>query len=198
MAKPIILDVDGIESSFDHAKLDRTRLYGSRRRVPLDLDGATCVKAALTVDGQYLLQAGMTAQGYFDEAGRPIARSELVGLDLDGQALPLQPSTLGVAQVAEAVDAAEVLRYRIDSVYVLEPLALDESLGKRLEAGEVFRFGFNYGADYHQQTAFIVRNPEGCFCLIGSALMPAWSEAGKVEMVETSEAAGEDLDFEMF
>mgnify|MGYP000098875707 CR=1 FL=1 len=33
MAKPIVVSLDGIESSFDHIKLDRKRLYGERRRV---------------------------------------------------------------------------------------------------------------------------------------------------------------------
>jgi hypothetical protein len=198
MAKPIIVSVNGIESSFDHVKLERSRLYGSRRRLPLDQDGATCVKAALTVDGLYLLQAGMTAQGYFDEQGRPIARNELVGLDADGQPLPLKPSTLGVSQPATVVDPSEVLRCRIESVYMLDPLAVDDALATRLQGGEVIRFGFNYGADYHEESAFLLRNPDGYFCLIGSGLAPVWSEAGKVEVMEATETASDDLDFEMF
>jgi hypothetical protein len=99
MAKPIIVMLGGVESSFDHSKLDRARLYGTRRRVPLDAQGLPCVKAALTVDGAYLMQAGMTAQGYFDDQGRWLQKSELVGVDPDGHVVDLQPSTLGVAQV---------------------------------------------------------------------------------------------------
>lgn len=198
MAKPIILSLNGVESSFDHSKLERSRLYGARRRLPLDQDGASCIKAALTVDGLYLLQSGMTAQGYFDEHGRALARSELVGLDAEGQPLPLRPSTLGVAQEATVVDPAEILRCRIESVYALDPLTVDDALAAHLEAGDVLRFAFNYGADYQEQIAFLLRNSEGCFCLIGSALAPTWSEAGKVDVVESTEAASEDLDFEMF
>ncbi len=115
MAKPIIVSVNGVESSFDHAKIERSRLYGSRGRLPLDQDGATCVKAALTVDVLYLLQAGMTAQGYFDEQGRAVARNALVGLDEDGQPLPLKPLTLGVVQPATVVDPSAVLRCRIEA-----------------------------------------------------------------------------------
>jgi len=89
MAKPIVVSIDGIESSFDHIKLDRKRLYGERRRVPLDLTGEPCVKSALTSDGLYLLQSGMTAQGYFDESGRWLQKSQLVGIGSDGQALEL-------------------------------------------------------------------------------------------------------------
>lgn len=87
MAKPIVVSLDGIESSFDHIKLDRKRLCGERRRVPLDLLGETCVKSASTSDGLYLLQSGVTAQGYFDESGRWLQKSQLVGIGSDGQAL---------------------------------------------------------------------------------------------------------------
>ena len=64
MAKPIVVSLEGIESSFDHAKVERAQLYGARRRLPLDSTGEACIKAGLTTDGLYLLQAGMTAQGY--------------------------------------------------------------------------------------------------------------------------------------
>ena len=84
MAKPIVLEFEGAQSSFDLAKLDRARLYGARKRIPLDQSGQTCIKASLTTDGLYLLQSGMTAQGYFDEDGRWLQRSQLSGLDVDG------------------------------------------------------------------------------------------------------------------
>jgi len=39
MAKAIVVAFNGEESSFAFAKLDRSRLYGARRRVPLDQSG---------------------------------------------------------------------------------------------------------------------------------------------------------------
>ena len=198
MAKPIILTLDGVESTFDHGKLERTRLYGARRRIPLDPAGQPCQRAALTTDGLYLLQGGMTAQGYFDETGRWLQKSQLVGLDADGQPLELKGSTLGVAQPLTAVDPAEVLRHTIDAVYMLEATTVDAALAKRLDSDEVFRFGFNYGADCHEETAFLLRNTEGCFCLVGVPLAPVWAEPGKVAVVPDTAEATDDLDFEMF
>ena len=81
MAKPIVVALDGIESGFEHAKLERLRLYEARR--PLDQTGQPCIRVALTTDGLYLRQGGMTAQGYFDETGRSLQRSQLVGLEVD-------------------------------------------------------------------------------------------------------------------
>ena len=199
MAKPIILTLDGVESSFEHTKIERSKLYGARRRIPLDMEGNPCVKSSLTVDGLYLLQSGMTAQGYFDETGRWLQKSELVGLDEDGQPLELKPSTLGVAQPLKPVPPGEVLRHAIDTVYALDAAVIDGALQARLDAGDVFRFGFNYGADYHLETAFLVKSAEGCFCLIGVPCEAAWSEPGKVTVAEESEAADADeLDFDMF
>lgn len=96
-------------------------------------------------------------------------------------------------------DPSELLRHTIDAVYVLDPTAVDGALATRLEAGDVFRFGFNYGADYHEEKAFLVKNAEGYFCLVGTPTLPAWCEPGQVAVVEAAEeAAGDDLDFEMF
>jgi hypothetical protein len=198
MAKPIIVLFGGAESSFDHAKVDRTKLYGARKRVPLDASESPCVKASLTTDGLYLLQSGMTAQGYFDESGRWLQKADLVGLDDAGNTLELKPSTLGAAQTAQEVDAAEILRHTIDAVYALDPMQMDGALQAKLDGGAVFRFPFNYGADYHLETAFLVKNTDGCFCLIGVPFDAAWAEPGKVAAVEEAETVEDDLDFDMF
>ena len=198
MAKPIVLEFEGAQSSFDLAKLDRARLYGARKRIPLDQSGQTCIKASLTTDGLYLLQSGMTAQGYFDEDGRWLQRSQLSGLDVDGNVLELRPSTLGVTQIAVAVDPSELLRYTTDAIYLLEAIGVDGALDARLGAGEVFRFGFNYGSDFHLETAFLIKNAEGYFCLVGTPVLPAWSEPGRVELAANPEETSDDLDFEMF
>ena len=50
MAKPIVVRFEGAESRFDFAKLERKKLYGSRRRMPLDAAGEPCKRAALTDD----------------------------------------------------------------------------------------------------------------------------------------------------
>lgn len=198
MAKPIVVVIDGAESSFDHAKVDRTKLYGARKRVPLDAEESSCLKASLTADGLYLLQSGMTAQGYFDEGGRWLQKADLIGLDTDGAPLELKPSTLGAAQAAEEVDPSQLLRHTIDSVYALDPMTLDPALASKLDAGAVYRFPFNYGADYHLETAFLLKNGEDCFCLIGNPFEVPWAEPGKVALVEADETVEDDLDFDMF
>lgn len=198
MAKPVVVSFNGAESSFDLAKVERKRLYGERRRIPLDADGENCIKSSLTTDGLYLLQSGMTAQGYFDESGRWLQKSQIVGIGVDGQVLEIQGSTLGVCQLLQPIDPSVILEHAIDAVYALDPIAVDASLQSSLDAGDAYRFGFNYSADYHQESAFLLKNTEGIFCLVGVPFTAVWSEPGKVTVADDELEASDDLDFEMF
>ena len=54
MAKPVILRSNNQEYSFDSIKVDRAKLYGVRKRLPVDLKGHPCVKASLASDGANL------------------------------------------------------------------------------------------------------------------------------------------------
>ena len=201
MAKPIIVNWKGVQSSFKLEKLDRTKLYGKRQRQVLDPGGERCERAELTRDGSLLIRTGMTAQGYFDEGGTWIANRELVGIDASGTVLPKVDSTLGAEQpLAGPVDPTEVLDLAVRSVYILTPDGLDPDLQKRLLAGEVFRFSFNYRADYNAETAFLVGNKSGFFALVGQSTEAPWGELETVAE-ETFEDEGDDdddLDFEMF
>jgi len=80
LAKPIIVSLGGAESTFSFTKLDRSKLYGTRRRIVLGPDGEPCQRAQLTEDGSLLLRSGMTSQGYFDDSGNLISQSDFVGI----------------------------------------------------------------------------------------------------------------------
>ena len=98
MAKSIILSLNSKISTFGFSKIDRSKLYGKRRRVPLDPDNQPCTRAQLAADGSILLRAGMLSQGYFQEDGKWIKQSQLQGMDGAGRPLELETSTLGVEQ----------------------------------------------------------------------------------------------------
>lgn len=199
MAKPIVVNFSGGESSFDLAKLDRAKIYGAKRRIFVDAGGQPCTRAALTSDGLYLLQSGMTAQGYFDETGRWVQKSEMAGLDSEGNALPLMLSTLGVAQEASEVSPAELLGYSIETTYALQAQTVSPKLVALLESGAIVKFPFNYGADYHLETAFLLKNAEGYFCLVGNPVATVWCEPKAVAVISDDDtAAVDDLDFDMF
>jgi hypothetical protein len=202
MARTLVVSLGGAQSTFDLAKLDRSKLYGQRKRVPLDPEGRPCTRAALTDDGSFLVQSGMSSQGYFDAAGTWVPSKELVALDADGNPLPQIPSTLGVEQPLKGPVAPDrLLDLRVQSVYALDALAVDDALKRSLLAGDVYEVTFNYRADYHAQSAFLLANEAGeLFAMVGDVADPAWRDPE--ERIPTFEADDEeedgDLDFEMF
>ena len=199
MAKPIIVRLGGADSVFQHSRVDRAKLYGKRVRVPLDPEGQRCTRGSLTTEGDVLLRAGMTNQGYFDADGRQVSSRELVGLDADGHEVPRTTATLGEPQDATEASPQELLDLRVRTVYALEADHLDTELDTALDAGKIFRFRFSYRADWRNEDAFLVKNDEGLFALIGAPAPAQWmalAEAANPQLEEDDEP--DELDFEMF
>ena len=201
MASNIIVQKGSDMSEFSLQKLDRAKLYGKRRRLNLDQNGQPCTRAELTQDGSLLVKSGMTSQGYFDEDQRWIPRGELIGLDTEGNQVEKAPSTLGVAQDLEGpVPAEEVLDLEVASVYMLDAVEVAPTLAEALDRGDVFRFRFNFRADYHAESAYLLKNSEGLFALVGSPAAPEWCELERVavDSPEADSVLDDDLDFDMF
>lgn len=199
MAKPLVVDLNGKQSSFNISKLDRSKLYPTRKRVPLDASGCVCVKASMTSDGSQVLRSGMTSQGYFTLAGRWVLKDELVGIAPDGQITDIKPSTLGIPQSLEGpVPPQRLLDLEVTAVYFLDALEADESLLASLKSGDVYSCPFNYGADYNLERSFLVANDEGLFAIVGNLCFPEWAEEGSSYVASgENEATEDDLDFEM-
>ena len=200
MAKSIVIKYADKLASFQHSKVDRSKLYGSRKRISLDPSGEACQRCELSDDGSTLIMPGMTSQGYFDHNTNWIPNKELIGMDFKGNVLEKAPATLGVAQVAKVSELESLLDLSVDSIYQLEPEEVSDSIQSILESGKVFNFPFNYRADYHAESAYLLLNKEGYFLLIGNPVEPQWMDLEQIAM-ETFEEDSEDdddLDFEMF
>ena len=200
MARNIVVALDGEESSFDFKPVDRAALYGKRRRVALDRDGELCSRASLTEDGSILIKSGMTAQGYFDEAGQTYKLADLVAYGSDGKELPKVASTLGVSQQLRGpISPTELLDTRIGSVYTLSPEALAPALEAKLVGGAIFAFPFNYRDDFGAENAFLLANDNGFFALIGVPLQHEWVSLEELaELPASDDDSDDELDFEMF
>ena len=200
MAKSISISFQGKISNFEHAKLERSKLYGRRKRISYDPQGEECSRISLSEDGTLLIRSGMTAQGYFTEDNRWVPNKNLVGLDESGKTLELVLSTLGEPQeVAEPCKPQELLDIKPTTVYMLGAAELDGALEKQLDEGSIFTFPLNYRADYRAETAFLLKNGEGYFCVVGVPTSSEWCEQEKpaVEKQEEEEDS-DDLDFDMF
>lgn len=199
MAKPLMVSLEGEVFSFSLSEVERADLYGSRKRVPTDGSGRTCVRAALTQDGSLLIASGMSGQGYFDAAGEFVPRGKLVGIDPQGKVVESQPSTLGLPQVLEGpVDPSMVLDLELLSVYLLTPELEGGALIDRLKAGEIYACSFNYASSLKVERAYLVANDQGLFALVGKPLTISWVEEGALFAPALEEAeTSDELDFEM-
>jgi hypothetical protein len=198
MAKPVVVSHQGVVSSFQLSKLERQKLYGARRRIPVDGNGEPCTRAALTDDGMVLIKAGMTAQGWFDPDGHQVESREIGARDGDGNPLEPVPTTLGEVQQLEGpVPATEVLDLALEAVYSLEPESLDEGLAAALQEGAIWRFRFNYRPDYRAETAYLLANDEGLFALVGVPAGPRFLEPNAPPPQDDDDESDDDLDFEM-
>ncbi len=200
MARQINVIKDGKESIFDFKKVDRAKLYGKRRRVVLDEDGESCVKAELSEDGSTILRSGMTMQAYFDPDGEWVESARIVGLNADGEPVDKVPSTLGVGQELEEVEPGALSQNQTIAVYHLTPAEVDDALKASLDKGSIYRFPFNYRADYSAEVAFLLGNAAGVFVLVTKPATPEWCQlkAVAVESFSDDSEIDDDLDFEMF
>jgi hypothetical protein len=199
MAKPLMVSLGSEVCSFNLKEVERADLYGSRKRLPTDVVGRTCMRAALTQDGSLLIASGMSGQGYFNAAGQFVPRAKLVGLDTQGKVVESQPSTLGISQALEGpVDPSKVLDLELLSVYLLTPELEGGALIDRLKAGEIYACNFNYAASLEVERAYLLANDQGVFALVGKPVTVGWVEEGTrfAPLVEAAEAS-DDLDFEM-
>jgi hypothetical protein len=197
LAKPVMAAFADAVISFDASRVDRNKIYGARKRAAFDGADRPCTRASLSLDGALLFTSGMLGQAYFTREGRVVARSEMVGLDAEGNPVATTPSTLGVAQALEGpVDPAELLDVDFDAVYLLLPEDAQSALVGRLTAGEIFRLPFNYAASLQAGTAYVLSNDQGIFALVGRPATVNWVEEESVFVADTSEEDVDDLDFD--
>lgn len=199
MAKGIVVDLAGEQSTFSFSKVDREKLYGRKERVIVDENDQPCSWAWLTADGVALIPPGGTAYNYVNPNFENVERKQLKAVGPTGEFLTPVPSTLGVPQpLSEPVPPQRVLDFSILSVYELVPEALGETLRQALKDGKIYECPFNYREDYHGQTMLLLQNDQGIFALIGE---PTGFDFICPEEVTTETAAdedtGDDLDFAM-
>lgn len=199
MSRELVFTWRGESAVFDHQRVERRQLYGSKRRIAIDAAGNPCTRASMTLDGTTVLRPGMTAQGWYTEDGEQVESGEVVTVGADGSPLPVHPSTVGVEQPLEGpVAPTAVLDLAVDSVLVLTPRSIPEGLRLALEQGSVFRFAYCYRPDPAPSIAYLVGNQSGIFALIGSSVQVQWmSRDLALHEAATGAADDDDVDFEM-
>lgn len=199
VAKDLTLMFNGKDSVFSISSIDRSDLYGKRRRVQLDGAGNPCTRVAVTLDGSITLRSGMTGQGYFLPDGGFVKQAQLETYDAEGRLLEKKPSSFAEPQAIEGpVPPEDLLDTRISTVYVLDPVELDDQLKRALDAGDIYTLYFNFRDSYLPEKAFLISNKNGYFMVSGSPTESSWSSLQSVAVMPVvDEEEVDELDFEM-
>ena len=199
MVKPLILSKDKKDSIFQIKKIERKKLYGFRKRLALDENNEECKRASLTEDGQVLIKSGMTSQGWFIDGDKQIESNEIGAIDENDNVLELIPSTLGVNQnLAGPVNPKELLDLSVTTTYSIIPDKISEDLKVSLEKGEIWKFNFNFRADYRMETSYILKNENGYFAIVGIPNEVKMLSPNAAPPEDEDEDEDDELDFEMF
>ena len=199
MVKPLILSKDKKDSIFQIKKIERKKLYGFRKRLALDENNEECKRASLTEDGQVLIKSGMTSQGWFIDGWKQIESNEIGAIDENDNELELIPSTLGVNQkLSGPVNPKELLDLSVTTTYSIIPDEISEDLKVSLEKGEIWKFNFNFRADYRMETSYILKNENGYFAIVGIPNEVKMLSPNAAPPEDEDEDEDDELDFEMF
>ena len=162
MSRKIEIAFQGNISRIALHRVDRSRLYGSTRRIGLDAQGSECASALLTRDGKYVLGPGSTAGIYQNEEGDVVAREDLTAADERGRPLHGDDATSnGPSELTGQVPTEALLECIVTAVYEVEASNIDSTLATSLSQGDIY---------HAPDKGFLLANEHGIFLL---ALKPA-------------------------
>lgn len=196
------------KNSFDCAlhKVDRSKLYGSRKIETLDMDGKPCDLATLLDDGKTLVPYGGTASGYINPDGEWVCRKDITPVDLEGKKLEKVPSSFETGlTLDQKITAEEFLDHSIRLSYALKSEAMDKTFFKNLEKGVIYQTEFSYRGGIDPDPAFVLQGDDKTIWLLIGAendieyakLEQAAVIASTEQNDEGAETSGDELDFGM-
>ena len=197
MGRLIILQFKGKDSSFNFKKINRSSLYGKKKRVFLDELNKECTTAIIDNSFGLLIHSGDASSVYIDEQKNFINKDDILGIDNEGNIVNRIPSTLNTSQKLQVIDEQYILDFDCSSLYHLEEEVIEKDLQISLDGGDIYSFDFNYYSDFNVEKAILLKNEKGYFALIGKETSHSWSakEENLAEHFETPEDL--DIDFEM-
>ncbi|MCK5726488.1 MAG: hypothetical protein KAH22_06670 [Thiotrichaceae bacterium] len=199
MARALNFTLNQQQFNFEIQKVDRSKIYGYTAIDVKDEKGSSCNLASISDDGLHVLSKGCVGYTTMTQDNRHIATNQLKMTDLEGVPLEKKPSSFDTAIALEPATLQEFLTLNVKSVYQLDYVA-DESneeadLISQLDKHKVLKFLFNYRADYAQDNAFIIKNSDAVFMLVGN-LSPFEFIGLEQQAVEIDDVEDDDDDFD--
>lgn len=200
MGRKVSFKIEGSLLESEIVKVDRTKLYGTSKKIVYDTNKEECVLSDL-YEGSIILPKGSVGQVQIDENGNSVSRSELIGFNLQGEKVEKVPSIFSIENNCKKVEIDDFISSSIKSIYQIVINEGQIELWKKYFTNdEVYLFQFNYREDYEGDDAFLISNEEGFFISVGKSNEFEFLELSNVSIEDTDEVIEieDDLDFSMF
>ena len=180
-------------------KVDRSKLYGSSKKIVRDMKGNECVLSNL-YNGDRILPKGSISQVLLDNNGLFVSRSELVGFNSSNKKVDKVSSIFSIDNKCEKVDLDEFLSVNVKSIYQLVVEEVDKDKWHDLfKNDEIYNFVFNYREDFEGDDAYLISNGDGFFITVGKKNDFEFLEQNNIVIDDDEEEEIDDeLDFSMF
>jgi hypothetical protein len=169
MAKQLTFVAGKLHVQAGISKVDRDKVYGFIEDVALDRDGNPCSTANLLEDGATIVLSGGTAlktvAGNFEE----VDKATLKTVYQDGTDAVLVPSSYDAPIELQPASLEDLFSLEVQALYQLtwDDLTAKNELLQALSGSTVYRFVFNYRADYEGADAVVIRSGDEAFVLTG-------------------------------
>ena len=201
MARKAEFSINGLSVLAELKKVDRKKIYGWSSIEVYDENKSKCKIAGLA-DGCYILPSGSTSLVTLNSKGEVVSKSDLVGLDSNGNPVDKVPSVYDRTVMLKEATIDEYLSLSVKSVYQLSITEKKEAFLKVFNSGKIFYFVFNYREDYEGDDAFLLSSGNEIFAITGMLSDPEFIGLQDNEqelVVEDTEVIDEDdFDFAMF
>jgi hypothetical protein len=198
MARNVKFKIEGVLLDSEIIKVDRTKLYGSSKKIVKDKNGNQCIISNL-YQGNRVLPKGSISQILVDQEGKFVKRSELVGFDLNNKKVEKVPSIFSIENLCAKVEIDEFLSVNVKSIYQLK---IDETTIDKWKNfftnDDIYHFVYNYREDFEGDDAYLIYNGLDFFITIGKKNDFDFLEQNNIIIDDEEEEIEDDLDFSMF
>tara|TARA_B100000780_G_scaffold107403_1_gene75144 strand:- start:4585 stop:5181 length:597 start_codon:yes stop_codon:yes gene_type:complete len=198
MARNVKFKIDGVLLDSEIIKVDRTKLYGSSKKIVKDKNGNQCIISNL-YQGNRVLPKGSISQILVDQKGKFVKRSELVGFDLNNNKVEKVSSIFSIENLCAKVEIDEFLSVNVKSIYQLK---IDETTIDKWKNfftnDDIYHFVYNYREDFEGDDAYLIYNGLDFFITIGKKNDFEFLEQNNIIIDDEEEEIEDELDFSMF
>lgn len=208
MGRKLVFSLVGVEFSTELTKVDREKLYGSVEIEAFDERGKPASLQVLAPDGKTFIGKGGTANAVLTEDGDWIERKELIAVE-DGTPIEPVESSFSRVNILQPATVEDYLSHIVKLVYLLTPADADDAdaeteaapLESLFVEDRIYKFPFSYRGGLEYDAAFLMRNDEGTFMIVGNPADLEYlslPQAGTLlEPVEEQPLDDDELDFDL-